>query len=404
MRKYKYVAVNLERKKFSGVFLAENEKDLAVQLAKQNLYLISAKVASDRQKSKFFSLSGSVTADDLNTFCRQFAIMINSGMNILETLDILKKQNYSPFFKDIIDSISEDVRGGIMLSDAINKHKNIFPQFFRSMVYVGEISGRIDIVLNNLADYYENDAEIKKRTKGAMIYPLMLLTLTIGIVILMMVFVIPTFKDALSELEIEMPKLTLIIYDASDYLIVNWKNLLIRISIVIGVVVLFSMTKIGKYFWDTMKIKLPLVKTVQMAKLSSRFARGFGLLLSSGLDVVEAMEVITIVLGNSNVEKRFRLATEDIRHGMSLSMAFENYKLFPSMLIQMISIGEKTNSVDEVLLRSSKFFDEQAQRSLNALTQTLQTVLLLIMGAVVGVLFIAIYSPMLSIMETINKK
>lgn len=404
MRKYKYVAVNLERKKFSGVFLAENEKDLAVQLAKQNLYLISAKVASDRQKSKFFSLSGSVTADDLNTFCRQFAIMINSGMNILETLDILKKQNYSPFFKDIIDSISEDVRGGIMLSDAINKHKNIFPQFFRSMVYVGEISGRIDIVLNNLADYYENDAEIKKRTKGAMIYPLMLLTLTIGIVILMMVFVIPTFKDALSELEIEMPKLTLIIYDASDYLIVNWKNLLIRISIVIGVVVLFSMTKIGKYFWDTMKIKLPLVKTVQMAKLSSRFARGFGLLLSSGLDVVEAMEVITIVLGNSNVEKRFRLATEDIRHGMSLSMAFENYKLFPSMLIQMISIGEKTNSVDEVLLRSSKFFDEQAQRSLNALTQTLQPVLLLIMGAVVGVLFIAIYSPMLSIMETINKK
>ena len=272
------------------------------------------------------------------------------------------------------------------------------------MVYVGEISGRIDIVLNNLADYYENDAEIKKRTKGAMIYPLMLLTLTIGIVILMMVFVIPTFKDALSELEIEMPKLTLIIYDASDYLIVNWKNLLIRISIVIGVVVLFSMTKIGKYFWDTMKIKLPLVKTVQMAKLSSRFARGFGLLLSSGLDVVEAMEVITIVLGNSNVEKRFRLATEDIRHGMSLSMAFENYKLFPSMLIQMISIGEKTNSVDEVLLRSSKFFDEQAQRSLNALTQTLQPVLLLIMGAVVGVLFIAIYSPMLSIMETINKK
>ncbi len=404
MRKYKYVAVNLERKKFSGVFLAENEKDLAVQLAKQNLYLISAKVASDRQKSKFFSLSGSVTADDLNTFCRQFAIMINSGMNILETLDILKKQNYSSFFKDIIDSISEDVRGGIMLSDAINKHKNIFPQFFRSMVYVGEISGRIDIVLNNLADYYENDAEIKKRTKGAMIYPLMLLTLTIGIVILMMVFVIPTFKDALSELEIEMPKLTLIIYDASDYLIVNWKNLLIRISIVIGVVVLFSMTKIGKYFWDTMKIKLPLVKTVQMAKLSSRFARGFGLLLSSGLDVVEAMEVITIVLGNSNVEKRFRLATEDIRHGMSLSMAFENYKLFPSMLIQMISIGEKTNSVDEVLLRSSKFFDEQAQRSLNALTQTLQPVLLLIMGAVVGVLFIAIYSPMLSIMETINKK
>ena len=202
VRKYKYVAVNLERKKFSGVFLAENEKDLAVQLAKQNLYLISAKVASDRQKSKFFSLSGSVTADDLNTFCRQFAIMINSGMNILETLDILKKQNYSSFFKDIIDSISEDVRGGIMLSDAINKHKNIFPQFFRSMVYVGEISGRIDIVLNNLADYYENDAEIKKRTKGAMIYPLMLLTLTIGIVILMMVFVIPTFKDALSELEI----------------------------------------------------------------------------------------------------------------------------------------------------------------------------------------------------------
>ena len=158
MKKYKYEAVNINKKKFTGTFLAENERDLASQLAKQNLYLISAKVTSDEVRPSFFSVGGRVKMVDLTAFCRQFSIMLNSGMSIVQTLDVLKDQDYDRFFKSILESVYEDVKTGVMLSDALAKHKKVFPNFFKSMIKVGEASGKLDVVMVSLADYYDNDA------------------------------------------------------------------------------------------------------------------------------------------------------------------------------------------------------------------------------------------------------
>ena len=400
MQKYKYVAVNLQKQKIKGTFIAKDEKDLAAQLAKQSLYLVSAKNYSGNTPSAFFTLgTGKVSLKELTSFCRQFAIMLNTHIPILDCLDILKNQQYSAYFRGILEVIYEDVRSGIVMSEALEKHKKVFPDFFRSMIYVGEQSGKLETVFLALADYYETDSNIKKKMKSAMSYPLMLMVMAIGIVIIMLAFVIPTFRDTLSKLEVEITGITAVIYGMSDFLLANWLYMLAGV-VVIGLVIFGILrTEKGKYAFDFLKVKIPLLKTVQINMVTARFARAFALLISSGMDITDAMDSVEVVIGNRYVKRRFHAAAESVRQGMSLTNAFESHKLFPPMMNQMITVGEKTNSLDDVLLRSCSFFDSQVETSLNSLTSKIQPVMLIIIGVVIGTMFIGVYSPMLSIMN-----
>ena len=400
MPTYKYVAVNLQKKKYKGIFIAENEQDLALQLTKQNLYLVSSKVYKGGTPSAFFTLgTGKVKLSELTTFCRQFSIMLNTGIPLLECIEILKQQPYSTYFKSILQVICEDVKGGAMLSEAIDKHKKIFPDFFRSMVHVGEASGKLDTVFVSLADYYESDAAIKRKVKSALAYPMILAMMTVGIVIIMLAFVVPTFRETLSSLELEPEGITLIVYNISDFLLEWWQILIAAIIIIAGGIFLFMRTRTGKRFFDVVKVKCPMIKRVQVNLITARFARAFSLLLGSGMDMATALDKVSIILGNSYFEERFNEAAEDVRNGVSLTNAFQKQNLFPQMLVQMVSVGERTASMEDVLGRSCVFFDEQVESSLNALTSKIQPVMMVIMGLVIGILFIAVYSPMLSIMN-----
>lgn len=401
--KYKYTAVNMNNEKIEGVFIAKDEKDLAKQLAKQNLFLVSSSVYSGDTPSAFFTLgTGKITLPELTTFCRQFAIMLTTHIPILDCLDILKNQPFSTFLKKILQVVYEDVKSGLQLSEALQKHKKVFPDFFRNMVRVGEVSGKMDSVFNSIADYYESDSELKRKAKSALSYPIMLLGMTVGIFILMIVMIVPTFKDALSSLDVKVEGITKILYDVSDYFLENWRNILLYAVGIIGLIFLILQTEKGKYAFDVIKLKIPFVKTVTRNMITARFARSFGLLLSSGMDLNDALDAVEIVIGNRYTVKMFKKAADNVRHGMSLTIAFKMYDLFPEMMIQMISIGEKTASLDDVLTRSCTFFDTQVETSLNALISKIQPVMLLIMGGVVGSLFIGVYSPILSIMNGLS--
>lgn len=404
MRKYKYTAVNLEKQKIKGSFIAKDEKDLAEQLAKQGLFLLKSKPYSGDTPNAFFTLgTGKATLAELTNFSRQFAIMLNTHIPILDCIDILRHQHFSSYFKKVLDVVYDDVKGGLLLSDALDKHKKVFPHFFRSMVHIGEQSGKLELVLVSMADYYEKDSDTKRKVKSAMAYPLMLLGMTVGIVILMFALVIPTFKETLSDMDVEITGITKVVYDIYDFLVVYW-GLIVAGVIIIGIVFfILGLTEKGKYFYDVLKLKVPLIRTIQLNMITARFARGFGLLLSSGMDLNEALDAIEIVLGNRYLRKRFHEAAENVRHGVSLTVAFDSYKLFPQMMIQMISIGERTATLDEVLLRTCAYFDTQVETSLNSITSKIQPVMLLIMGAVVGTLFIAVYSPMLSMMNGLGQ-
>lgn len=404
MRKYKYTAVNLEKQKIKGSFIAKDEKDLAEQLAKQGLFLLKSKPYSGDTPNAFFTLgTGKATLAELTNFSRQFAIMLNTHIPILDCIDILRHQHFSSYFKKVLDVVYDDVKGGLLLSDALDKHKKVFPHFFRSMVHIGEQSGKLELVLVSMADYYEKDSDTKRKVKSAMAYPLMLLGMTVGIVILMFALVIPTFKETLSDMDVEITGITKVVYDIYDFLVLYW-GLIVAGVIIIGIVFfVLGLTEKGKYFYDVLKLKVPLIRTIQLNMITARFARGFGLLLSSGMDLNEALDAIEIVLGNRYLRKRFHEAAENVRHGVSLTVAFDSYKLFPQMMIQMISIGERTATLDEVLLRTCAYFDTQVETSLNSITSKIQPVMLLIMGAVVGTLFIAVYSPMLSMMNGLGQ-
>ena len=396
---YKYVAVNAQKQKVQGKFIAKDEKELASELAKKNLYLVSANVDKEGTPSAFFTTgTGKVQLKELTSFCRQFAIMITAGIPVLGCLENLKKQKDSYYFKSILQVIYDDVQSGDMLSAAINKHAKVFPNFFRSMVQVGEASGRLDEVFESLADYYESDAKIKRQAKSALAYPLMLMLMTVAVVILMLTFVVPTFKDTMSQLEVTIEGFTKTVYDISDYLTANWKFLLIGVILVAGIFILFLQTSAGKYAFDVFKIYCPVVSRIQVDLVTARFARAFSILLSSGMSLSEALETVGLILGNRYLQKRFKKVCQDVQQGVSLTKALEDFHFFPDILTQMVSVGEKTAALGEVMTRSYKYFDEQVAVSLNSLTAKIQPVMLLIMGGTIGSLFLAVYSPMLSIM------
>ena len=403
MQKYRYIAMNLQKQKIKGVFIANDEEDLEKQLAKQSLFLVSAKLYDGGASPSFFTLgTGKVKIGELTAFCRQFSIMLNTHIPILDCLDILKNQTYSSYFRSIISVLYEEVKGGTLLSAALDKQKKVFPDFFRSMVKVGELSGRLDVVFNSLSDYYEKDADLRRRLKSALSYPMMLAMMTLGIVILMLAVVVPTFRETLSKLEVEVTGLTAAVYAVSDFLLESWQYLLAGFVVIGFLIFSVSNTEFVGYYVDVLKLKLPILKTVQINMITSRFARALALLLSSGMDLNEALYSTEIVLGNRYLLEKFQKASEAVRSGMSLTNAFESYELFPSMMIQMITVGEKTNALSDVLTRSCNFFDAQVETSLNSITNKIQPIMLIIMGAVIGTLFLAVYSPMISIMSGLS--
>ena len=402
MQKFKYTAVNLENKKIKGTFIANDEKDLAEQLAKQSLYLVNCSIYSGNTPSAFFTLgTGKVALPELTSFCRQFAIMLNTHVPLLECLDILKNQSFSGFFRKILEVIYDDVKGGMLLSEALDKHAKVFPDFFRSMTYVGEMSGKLDVVFNALADYYERDSSMRQKLKSAMAYPLVLLAMTFGIAIAMLMFIIPTMKDGLKDMDVPIEGITKVIYDMSDF-VLEWWRIIVLVVMLIGILIfLFLMTEKGKYVRDVLLLKIPLLKTIQISTLTARFARAFALLLSSGTDLTDALDAVSVVLTNRYLKKHFSVAIDYVRHGMSLTNAFESVGLFPTMLTKMVTIGERTNSLDDVLTRSCEYFDAQLEASFSSFSSKIQPIMIAFMGIVVGVMFIAVYSPMLSIMGTL---
>jgi len=327
--------------------------------------------------------------------------MLNSSIEIINCLEILRNQPFSQYFKKVLSMVYEDVKAGKLLSEAMEKHKKIFPDFFRNMVYVGEMSSSLEKILNNVADYYETEQKTRGKVKSAMVYPITLMVMMVGILAIMLVFVVPTFRSSLSQLDIEMPALTQAIFVASDFFTTNWKTIFLALVGLWLIFKIFKKTPRGRFLIDTIKIKMPLFKKYQIASVTSKFSRGFGLLLASGMNMVECMEVIKKVLGNRYVEKKFEKATEDVKKGVKLTTALEQMEIFPVMLIQMVSIGEKTASLEDVLNRSCDYFDEQLQITLNSLTSLMQPALMLIMGVLIGIIFIAVYSPLISIMENL---
>lgn len=399
MQKFGYSAVDIDQKKYKGYYFAEDEEDLRRLLADQDLFLVKSKAMGDKTPSAFFSVTGKVPMHELTAFCRQFATMINVGIPIVECVDVLRGQSYSSFFRKSLDMVYEDILSGQMLSEAMKKHKRVFPEFFYNMVYVGEMSGSLDRVLNNLADYYEKDNRTRNKMKEAVAYPILLFGMVIAVLALLFFYVIPKFSAAFVGLDVQMPGLTMAIFNASNWLVTYWKETFLGVVAVCLIFFGIGRTKFGRLGYDTIKLKIPVIGKVFVNILAARFARGFGLLLMSGMDTLDALDTMSRILGNKCAEKKLVNAIVDVKNGISLTEALQSQKLFPGILIQMVSVGEKSGSLDEVMLKSCGYFDEEVDSSLNMMMTMLQPILLIILGAIIAVVFLAVYSPILAMID-----
>lgn len=402
MKKFRYTATDKNGKKIKGNFVANSETEMKEMLLKAGYYVTSVRQPSSAELSTFFSVSGKVKISELSQFCNQFSVMISAGISVVEAIDIAIEQGYSAKLKSTLRKVSEDLKTGSLLSDAMAKHPKVFPPFFSSMVYIGESAGCLDRVLITVADYYEMEERTKKKVRGALAYPIILVILLVGVLVVMMVFVIPQFIGAFSRMDIEMPALTMAIFHMSEFFRDYGMYVLAFLVAFIAIMFLLRFLPSVREFYDKLKVSLPVFKKINMAIFTSRFCRALGLLLSSGADTMSALEAMKRTINNKYLSKQFERVVKDVKMGMSLSAALSAEMSVSPILIQMITVGEKTGEVDKIMIKTSPYFDAQAEASLNLITTIIQPAIMLLLGVAIAVLFVAIYSPILSMITSLD--
>lgn len=402
LKKFIYSARDLNGKKIKGTFIAENESAMKESLAKSNLYLSSYRQVSNKKPNAFFSVTGKVSVNELCTFSKQFSVMISAGISIVECISILKEQPFSQLLKKTLNKMTEDLASGLILSESMKKYPKVFPNFFTSMVYVGETSGRLDEILLSVTEYYDRRQRTSKKIKSALAYPMTLIVLIVAILAVLFYFVIPKFITTFMSMNVEMPALTMGLFNVSNFITMFWKEIVCVITIIFLFFYLTNKTKSGRYFFDYLKMKLPIIKNITMANFTSIFTQSLGLLLSSGLDMVSSLSTINKIINNKYLEKKFTEIRQDVEKGMPLSQALEiNLKCSP-ILIQMILVGERTGRLDKVLLQTYDYFDQQVDAALNLIVVFIQPTILVILGVSIAVIFAAIYMPILTMITSMN--
>ncbi|MCF7932182.1 MAG: type II secretion system F family protein [Acholeplasmataceae bacterium] len=399
---FDYQASSLDGTITSDSMIALDERDLKMLLKRKGLYLVDCKEHKDKKPNTFFALSSKVSTNDVITFMRQLAVMINAGVQIEDSINTLKNQESAPAFKTILISVHNDILEGVYLSEAFGKFPKIFPAFFKNMILIGELSGSLDLVLNKLADYYERDRKIRGKAKSAMIYPTFLFLMIVTVFIFLTVFIVPQFESMLNEVGGEMPFITVMILNISDFVTLYFPFIITGIILFVVLLILFFRTKKGRYIKDGLKLKLPFLKPISHYLITARFARGFGVLVASGMSIMDSIETIGRLMENKVFEKRFVYAIDEVKRGKRIAKSIKKLNFFPPMMTEMIGVGEKTGSLDEVLETTAVYYDEKLEQAIEKATAAMEPLLIVIAGGMVGTVILSIFLPIISIMGSIG--
>ena len=402
MNKYKYVATTQDGKTIKGTFVAENENEMKEMLLKAGYYISRYRQVSSKQVSSLFSISGKIKVKELSQFCTQFSTMISAGISIVEGIEVSAEQSFSPKLKNTLKAIQEDMKQGVTLSDAMAKHPKIFPPFFSSMVFIGENAGCLDKVLVTVAQYYELENKTKRKIRSSLAYPAILVVMLLGVVVAMMIFVIPRFIDSFSKMGTPMPALTMAIFNASNFFKENFLYVFLVLFGVIIVLYLIKFLPSVQYMYDELKVTLPLFKKINLCIFTSRLCRSLGLLLNSGADTLTALETLKKTITNKYLAKKFDRVIDDVRMGMALSSALDVEMHLSSILIQMVIVGERTGELGEVLVKTAPYFDDDTEKALNMITTVIQPLTMILLGGAVAILFVAMYSPILESIKSLQ--
>jgi len=408
MPTYAYVAKDAQGKPFKGTTDAENEKILVKRLREQGYWVTSvtkqktvAKAGAKKEKRKLFG--GKVKLQHLCIFCRQFATMINAGVSLVRCLAVLEVQTQSPKLKEIIRDIQTQVEGGSTLSKSVAKYPLVFSNLFIGLIRAGEVGGVLDESLDRLATFLEADMTLRRKVKSAMTYPTLVLIAAVGIVTFLVTFILPKFMAIFEDFGVTLPAPTAFLMALSKFMTSRW-------YIMVGGIVVFKVafgkytrTKTGKRQWDWLKLKLPIFGGLNHKIAVARFSRTLSTLMTSGVPILQAMETVAGAIDNDILSSAILDARSAIREGERIGAPLERSGLFPPMVVQMISIGEETGALDQMLEKIADFYESEVEAQLEGLAAALEPLLIVFLGGIVGFIVVAMFLPLISIISSLSE-
>jgi type IV pilus assembly protein PilC len=403
MAAFAYDAINAQGLEITGVIHAPDVSAAREQLQTRGLLpqsLAERKAAGERGPASAFK---KVKPKSLQIFARQFATMIGAGVSVVQALVTLEEQTDDKYLADVIADVRSDVEGGVILSKALARHPKVFNRLFVAMVEAGESSGTLDTVLDRVAVQIEKETQIKRRVKGAMVYPAVVISFAFLVLTFMLLFIIPVFVNVFDSLNGDLPTLTQLVMNVSYAVRHYWFIIFPAIGGMIFAFFRLKRTERGRQLWDRFKLRIPMRVGDVVHKIAlARFSRSLSTLVSSGVDIIKALEITGATAGNWVVEQSLATIRTRVHEGVPISQPLQEDPVFPPMVGQMVKIGEETGELDGMLGKVADFYEDEVDSSIQSLTSIIEPILMIGVGIMVGTIVIAMYLPMFKMLTLIK--
>ncbi|MFI5265391.1 MAG: type II secretion system F family protein [Candidatus Levyibacteriota bacterium] len=398
---YTYNAVNASGIKQKGLLEANSEKEV-IDYLRENALIPITVVKVNQNSLPFLDYFSRITGGDVVLFTRQLASMTMTGLTLIESLNILKDQTAKPKLQELIQDLIASISGGASFSTSLSYHKEVFSDVYIALVKAAESGGIMDKILGRLADNLEKSEDLKKKVRSAMFYPAIVMSGIFIVVIIMNVFVMPQLSKLYEGLNVSLPLTTRIVLGISNIFSTFFPVMIILAVVGVFVYRRISKTPNGKEFFDTYKLKIPIIGSILTLSIEDEVGRTLSLLIASGTSILEGLTITANVAGNSLYKKAILSSASMVEKGISLSSAFEQQKLFPPIFVQMTKVGESTGKIDENLERVAAYFERDLDLKIKNLTTAIEPILLVVLGVSVGFLIISIISPIYGLITSIQ--
>jgi type IV pilus assembly protein PilC len=398
---FEYTARNLKGDLEKGQVDLPSRDDVIAHLRRNRLVVVQV-----RQAPAQISFGGlfkpGVKTRDVVIFTRQFATMINAGLPLVQALDILAQQTENKVLADVTRQVVYDVESGQTLADALRKHPKAFTDLYVNMVAAGEAGGILDTILQRLAEFLEKNDAIIRKVKGAMVYPAVIMSVAVIAVAVLLIFVIPTFQNMFASVNLDLPLPTRIVIGLSQILQHYWWAIIGVIGLVVFAINRYYKTPAGRLQIDTLLLRFPVIGDVLRKSAVSRFTRTLGTLISSGVSILDGLEITARTAGNMVIHNAVMESRQSIAGGDTIAAPLQRSKVFPPMVISMIAVGEQTGGLDEMLSKIADFYDEEVDAAVGTLLSLMEPVMIVVLGVIVGGMVVAMYLPIFDMVNAVQ--
>ncbi|MBI4845355.1 MAG: type II secretion system F family protein [Candidatus Omnitrophica bacterium] len=410
MPDFLYKARDSEGNLVQGTMIAEGQNEVIEILQRRGLLITSVEQIVAKQKVKQLSgkgmkrghLSSRVKNDDLCIFARQLGTLLNAGVPLLRGLTVLEKQIGSAPLRFAVDRIKDDIQSGSTLRDALDKHPKVFSKFWVNLVGTGEASGQLPSVLEQIAQYFESSGELQRKVVSALIYPTILMTVCTGAILVFVIKIVPVFAQMFASFGTELPGITQMIVDFSGILRKFAVPFILLTPVLIFLFMRILKTETGRLYFDRFRLNLPIFGNLFKNIAIANFARGLGTMISSGVPILYALEIVTKTVGNRVIEDALEVVKDSVRDGKSIAEPLEQSGIFPPMVVLMVNVGEETGELSDMLKHVATFYEERIATMVERLSSLLEPFMLVFMGGVVGFLVVAMFLPIFKLATSIK--